>query len=61
MTGCVQVGGTPAVMKYLLEKGLLDGSCLTVTGTHVQQLHALSSRVLLDYGSCPKACSIAYF
>jgi dihydroxy-acid dehydratase len=27
-----QVGGVPAVMKYLLEKGLLDGSCLTVTG-----------------------------
>jgi dihydroxy-acid dehydratase len=27
-----QVGGTPAVMKYLLEKGLLDGDCLTVTG-----------------------------
>ncbi len=27
-----QVGGTPAVMKYLLEKGMLDGSCLTVTG-----------------------------
>ena len=26
------VGGTPAVIKYLLEKGLLDGSCLTVTG-----------------------------
>ncbi len=26
------VGGTPAVLKYLLEKGLLDGSCLTVTG-----------------------------
>jgi dihydroxy-acid dehydratase len=26
------VGGTPAVMKYLLEKGLIDGSCLTVTG-----------------------------
>jgi dihydroxy-acid dehydratase len=26
------VGGTPAVMKYLLSKGLLDGSCLTVTG-----------------------------
>ncbi|MCC7419395.1 MAG: dihydroxy-acid dehydratase [Planctomycetaceae bacterium] len=25
-------GGTPAVMKYLLDKGLLDGSCLTVTG-----------------------------
>ena len=27
-----QVGGTPAVMKYLLEKGFIDGDCLTVTG-----------------------------
>jgi dihydroxy-acid dehydratase len=26
------VGGTPAVMKYLLENGLLNGDCLTVTG-----------------------------
>lgn len=26
------VGGTPAVLKYLLEKDLLDGSCITVTG-----------------------------
>jgi len=26
------VGGIPAVMKYLLEKGLLNGDCLTVTG-----------------------------
>ncbi len=26
------VGGTPAVMKYLLEQNLLDPSCLTVTG-----------------------------
>jgi dihydroxy-acid dehydratase len=26
------VGGTPAVMKYLLEKGLLNGDCMTVTG-----------------------------
>ncbi len=25
-------GGIPAVMKYLLNNGLLDGSCLTVTG-----------------------------
>jgi dihydroxy-acid dehydratase len=31
------VGGTPAVMKYLLEKGLLDGSCLTVTGKTMAQ------------------------
>ncbi len=26
------VGGTPAVMKYLLEKGFMNGDCLTVTG-----------------------------
>jgi dihydroxy-acid dehydratase len=26
------VGGTPGVLKYLLEKGALDGNCLTVTG-----------------------------
>jgi dihydroxy-acid dehydratase len=31
------VGGTPAVMKYLLEKGLLDGRCLTVTGKTVAE------------------------
>ena len=27
-----EVGGVPAVLKYLLEKGLLHGDCLTVTG-----------------------------
>ena len=27
-----QVGGTPAVMKFLLDQGLLNGECLTVTG-----------------------------
>jgi dihydroxy-acid dehydratase len=27
-----EVGGTPAVMKMLLEHGLIDGSCKTVTG-----------------------------
>ncbi|HEY6359936.1 MAG TPA: dihydroxy-acid dehydratase [Vicinamibacterales bacterium] len=26
------VGGTPALMKYLLERGLLHGDCMTVTG-----------------------------
>lgn len=26
------VGGTPAVMKYLLEKGFMKGDCMTVTG-----------------------------
>ena len=27
-----RIGGTPAVMKYLFDKGLLHGDCLTVTG-----------------------------
>jgi dihydroxy-acid dehydratase len=31
------VGGTPAVMKYLLEKGYLRGDCITVTGKTIAQ------------------------
>ena len=31
------VGGTPAVMKYLLEKGFLNGDCITVTGKTIAQ------------------------
>lgn len=27
-----RIGGTPAVLKYLLEHDLIDGSCMTVTG-----------------------------
>ncbi|KFF26752.1 dihydroxy-acid dehydratase [Chryseobacterium vrystaatense] len=30
-------GGTPAVMKYLLEEGLLHGDCLTVTGKTIAE------------------------
>ncbi|MEY5042234.1 MAG: dihydroxy-acid dehydratase [Bacteroidota bacterium] len=32
-----EVGGVPAVMKFLLEKGLLHGDCLTVTGETIAQ------------------------
>ncbi len=31
------VGGTPAVMKYMLENGMLHGDCLTVTGKTVAE------------------------
>jgi dihydroxy-acid dehydratase len=31
------VGGVPAVMKYLLEKGMLNGDCLTVTGKTIAE------------------------
>ena len=34
------IGGIPAVMKYLLKHGLIDGSCLTCTGrTLAENLH----------------------
>lgn len=32
-----RIGGTPAVMKYLLDEGLLHGDCLTVTGKTVAE------------------------
>ena len=31
------VGGTPAVMKYLLERGYLHGDCMTVTGRTLEE------------------------
>ncbi len=31
------VGGTPAVMKYLLAHNMLDGSCMTVTGKTIAE------------------------
>ena len=36
----LQVGGTPAVLKYLLKHNLIDGSCLTVTGKKICSLPA---------------------
>ncbi len=43
-----QVGGIPAVMKYLLENGLLCGDCLSVTGRtlreNLQSVPGLSER-----------------
>ncbi len=32
-----RIGGVPAVMKYLLEEGYLDGDCLTVTGKSIKE------------------------
>lgn len=32
-----QIGGVPAVMKYLLQKGMLHGDCLTVTGNTIAE------------------------
>ena len=32
MADLQEIGGTPAVLKYLLEKGFIHGDCMTVTG-----------------------------
>ncbi|HEY0679654.1 MAG TPA: dihydroxy-acid dehydratase [Chitinophagaceae bacterium] len=32
-----EIGGLPSVMKYLLQKGLLHGDCLTVTGNSIAE------------------------
>jgi len=51
-----QVGGTPAVLKLLLERGLLDGGCLTVTGEtlaeNLEKLPGLAAgqKVLRPFG-----------
>lgn len=37
MTDLHAVGGVPAVMKYLLEQGMLHGDCLTVTGKTIAE------------------------
>ena len=34
-----RVGGTPAVIRALLDAGLLDGSCVTVTGRTIAENH----------------------
>lgn len=43
-----RVGGVPGVLKLLLAEGLVDGSCLTVTGRTLEE--NLSSAVELDPG-----------
>ena len=42
------LGGTPAVMKYLLKKGLIYGDCLTVTGKTVAENVALAKDIDFD-------------
>lgn len=37
MEDVLAIGGVPAIMKYLLQKGLLHGDCLTVTGKTIAE------------------------
>ncbi len=57
-----QYGGVPAVMKYLLSKGLLHGDCLTVTGktlaenlVNVPDLNFEQQKIILPIESPIKA------
>lgn len=43
-----QYGGTPAVMKYLLDEGLLHGDCMTVTGKTVAE-NLANVKSIIDY------------
>ncbi|TKB97468.1 dihydroxy-acid dehydratase [Pedobacter cryotolerans] len=43
-----QYGGIPAVMKYLLDEGLLHGDCLTVTGKTVAE-NLANVKSIMDY------------
>lgn len=43
-----QYGGTPAVMKFLLDEGLLHGDCLTVTGKTVAE-NLAEVKSIMDY------------
>jgi len=43
-----QYGGIPAVMKYLLDEGLLHGDCLTVTGKTVAE-NLADVKSIIDY------------
>ncbi|MEI5983647.1 UNVERIFIED_CONTAM: ilvD [Trichonephila clavipes] len=43
-----QYGGIPAVMKYLLDEGLLHGDCLTVTGKTVAE-NLAEVKSIIDY------------
>ena len=31
------IGGIPAVMKFMLNNNMIDGSCLTVTGKTIEE------------------------
>lgn len=43
-----QYGGTPAVMRYLLDQGLIHGDCMTVTGKTVAE-NLADVKSIIDY------------
>ena len=54
------VGGTSGFMKYMLDKGFLDGDCLTCTGKTLAEAHALFENVhkLLTEQDAPVPASL---
>jgi dihydroxy-acid dehydratase len=47
MEDMLAIGGVPAVMKYLLQEGLLHGDCMTVTGKTIAE--NLADVIALDF------------
>ena len=43
-----RIGGTPVLLKHLLDAGLLDGSCLTCTGQTLEENLAAVEKVVAD-------------
>ena len=37
MEDMLEIGGVPALMKYLLKKGLIHGDCMTITGKTIAE------------------------
>jgi hypothetical protein len=60
---CAQVGGVPAVLKFLLQEGFIDGSCLTVTGVMLALLltRHVSTPVPLPVAHCEKLVPNSYW
>lgn len=37
MEDLFKIGGVPAIMKFMLQEGMIDGSCMTVTGKTIEE------------------------
>jgi len=37
MEDLFKIGGVPAIMKFMLQEGMIDGSCITVTGKTIEE------------------------
>mgnify|MGYP003309158516 CR=1 FL=1 len=60
MSELVEIGGVAPLMKMLLEKKLLHGNCITVTGKTLKENNLKESDVICDITSKLVINKIAY-